>query len=161
MAIADYHTTSPFPRKPVIDRLMAKVSPEPNSGCWLWEGAVDPRTGYARITIETGRVENAHRSSYQLHVGPVPDGLQLDHLCRVRSCVNPDHLEPVTCAETLRRGAGPVKTKALKAAQTHCKRGHLLSGDNVTHDKGNSARICIECRRLRGREKYYRAKGRA
>lgn len=70
-------------------------------GCWLWEGAL--RGGYGRVKLD-GRTQAAHRASYELHVGPIPSGLVLDHLCRNRSCVNPAHLEPVTTEENIRRG---------------------------------------------------------
>ena len=71
-------------------------------GCWLWTGG--RRGGYGRIKLaETGTVD-AHRLSYEHHIGPIPDGLVIDHLCRNRSCINPAHLEPVTTAENIRRG---------------------------------------------------------
>jgi hypothetical protein len=73
------------------------------SGCWLWQGNIHPDKGYG-IMRRGGLTRRAHRFFYETLVGPVPDGLELDHLCRVRHCVNPDHLEPVTHAENLRRG---------------------------------------------------------
>ncbi len=73
---------------------------EPNSGCWLWAGFIHPKNGYGSYRMN-GRTCGAHRASYELHVGPIPDGYDLDHLCRVRSCVNPSHLEPVTRRENL------------------------------------------------------------
>lgn len=92
--------------------------------CWIWTGAFAVRTGYGKA----GRRGSAHRVAYELLVGPIPEGQQLDHLCRVRLCVNPDHLEPVTSQENLLRG----ETHAAKnAAKTHCYRGHDLTGDNV------------------------------
>lgn len=92
--------------------------------CWLWTGSTATKTGYGKA----GRRGNAHRVAYELIKGPVPDDKQLDHLCRERLCVNPDHLEPVTTQENLLRG----KTKAAEnAAKTRCLRGHELTGDNV------------------------------
>ena len=73
-------------------------------GCWLWRKALGGGTGYGQLRMN-GRTHNAHRVMYERLVGPVPEGLVLDHLCRVRACVNPDHLEPVTFAENMRRGA--------------------------------------------------------
>lgn len=70
-------------------------------GCWLWQGTL--RAGYGRVKIG-GRLQEAHRASYEHHVGPIPEGLVVDHLCRNRSCINPAHLEPVTEMENIRRG---------------------------------------------------------
>lgn len=87
----------------LVQRFMEKVAFEPNSGCWLWDAAIFP-TGYGMFrTSPTKGSARAHRVAYELFVGPIPDGLCLDHRCRVRSCVNPDHLEPVTVAENARR----------------------------------------------------------
>lgn len=83
------------------DRLWAKV--DMTDGCWLWTGTVN-RQGYGRFCIGgRGNTRLAHRVTYELLVGPVPVGLELDHLCNVRGCVRPDHLEPVTHVENLRR----------------------------------------------------------
>lgn len=83
-------------------RLLDKVEIDPVAGCWLWTAAKN-NGGYGMFTFTTGWRRSAHRVSYETFVGPIPDGLQLDHLCRVRHCVNPDHLEPVTAAENTRR----------------------------------------------------------
>ena len=82
-------------RRPLRSRFMAKVAK--SDGCWMWTGAV-ATSGYGRIG-EGARTLQAHRVAYQLLVGPIPEGLHIDHLCRVRLCVRPDHLEPVTQAE--------------------------------------------------------------
>lgn len=78
-----------------------------DAGCWVWTGAVCPTTGYGTVGTSS-----AHQRSWELLVGPVPDGLVLDHLCRVRHCVNPDHLEPVTQRENVRRG---IAARAMEA----------------------------------------------
>ncbi len=88
----------PKGQPPPIDRIMAKV--EVVDGCWLFQGA--KRSGYGQISVE-GKNKQAHRVSYEVNVGPIPEGLELDHLCRATNCVNPDHLEPVTHAENIRR----------------------------------------------------------
>lgn len=85
-------------------RFWSKVDRQPD-GCWLWTDAINPRTGYAQVRMggRGGRMVLVHRWSYEHLVAPIPRGLQLDHLCRVRHCVNPDHLEPVTAQENRRR----------------------------------------------------------
>lgn len=99
-----------------IDRLMAKVEQQPD-GCWIYTGAIQPN-GYGYFHLD-GRMRYAHRVAYQLLVGPIPTGLDLDHLCRVRACCNPAHLEPVTRRENLLRG--DTLTRA-HAERRHC--GH-------------------------------------
>lgn len=98
-----------FPKQPGCrrlkrfeDRFDDKVLPEPNSGCWLWMGAISV-DGYGHIRTRRG-MEKAHRISYERSRGPIPEGKVIDHLCRVRCCVNPDHLEVVDTAENIRRG---------------------------------------------------------
>lgn len=83
--------------------------------CWLWHGAKTAR-GYAKVRCEDGRISDAHRVIYEKRVGPVPAGLELDHLCRWRSCVRPDHLEPVTHRENMRRGSQATAAAARRAA---------------------------------------------
>src|ERR1043166_7685871 len=97
-------------------RFWSKCIPEPNSGCWLWTGAIKTVTGYGYIWTDK-RVASAHRAAYESLVGPIPDGLQIDHRCRIRCCVNPAHLEPVTNVENQRRGLRGELT-------THCPAGH-------------------------------------
>lgn len=92
-----------MPRPAPIDRLASKIRVDAN-GCWRFTGAIQPN-GYGYFFFE-GRMRYAHRVAYQLHVGPIPAGHDLDHLCRVRDCCNPAHLEPVTRRENLRRVAG-------------------------------------------------------
>lgn len=133
------------------DRFDSKWSRGPGD-CWTWHGS-NNGVGYGEIRIG-GRKVYAHRWSYEHHVGPIPDGLQIDHLCRNRACVNPDHLEPVTPAENVQRGeaAGPKPDRRA----THCVNGHPYGENTYTRPDGRG-RNCIQCVRDRSRE-YQRRK---
>lgn len=124
-----------------------------------WQGVKSPN-GHGRIWYR-GRFVYTHVMAYTLLVGPVPEGLQLDHTCRVRDCWNVKHLEPVTCRENLLRGNTAA---ALNAAKTHCKRGHEFTPENTNLKPlrgGRSiARECITCRRQMKRERRERERGR-
>jgi hypothetical protein len=96
-----------------------------------------------------GRVRQAHRFAWELLRGAIPDGLTLDHLCRNRRCVNPDHLEPVTAVENTMRGQAP---HAINARKTHCLRGHAFDEEN-TYVRSDGARICRACVRARNTRK--------
>ena len=95
------------------------IEKEPNSGCWLWTAHVD-RLGYGHVT-RGGQNQRVHRVMYELAKGPIPEGLTIDHLCRVRSCVNPEHMEPVTQRVNVLRGEANA---AKNARKTHCQNGH-------------------------------------
>jgi len=130
---------------PLEERFWAKV--RKTETCWLWTAFVD-RAGYGRIRGFDGRRGEslyAHRVSYELHIGPIPKGLHIDHLCRVRSCVRPDHLEAVTCAENLRRGSGVAMIKTGR-----CRRGHDVAEHGYVRKDGRGIN-CNECRRERRR----------
>lgn len=101
-------------------RFMVKVSIEP-SGCWRWVGYIDKNTGYGRVAHQPKQTTTAHRASYELFIGPIPDGHWVDHLCRNRWCVNPEHLETVLPRENTMRGSAPA-VAAYKAGT--CQRGH-------------------------------------
>lgn len=110
------------------------------SGCWSWVGALNAY-GYGKWRLN-GRLCLAHRIFYKRVKGPIPDGFHLDHLCRNPSCVNPDHLEAVTCRENLLRGIGP---SAQHAKKTHCPQGHPYNDTN-TYRPHRGGRQCIPCR---------------
>ena len=125
--------------------------------CWIW--TLKPNSeGYGRATLDK-RTWYAHRLVYTLLVGPIPDGLVLDHLCRVRRCVNPVHLDPVTQGTNVRRGAGPQLT-AMRPVRTHCKRGHEMTRENTILAKQSRSdtvmRQCRTCRNARDLARYYK-----
>jgi hypothetical protein len=117
-------------------------------GCWEWQGRLT-RGGYGSFQFD-GRRMNAHRAMYILTRGEVPSHLDLDHLCRNRRCVNPDHLEPVTRSENLRRGdVGGIWQRAL----THCPQGHPYDEANTYHRPDRGGRQCRACMQI-ARDKY-------
>ncbi len=134
-------------RGSLAERLWRNVDRSRPDGCWVWTAA--KKDGYGRLTYGGRGTANvrAHRLAYELLVGPIPEGRDLDHICRNRACVNPAHLEPVTRRENTLRS--PVAITARKSRQTHCCRGHLLAGENLRVWKGR--RYCMACRRSGGR----------
>ena len=124
----------------MLSRLEAKIAHEPNTGCWLWAGALN-RDGYGSVHMD-GHNLGAHRVVYESEVGPIPDGLEIDHLCRTRCCVNPAHLEPVTAKENARRRP-PMEHKFQKLSEV-CRNGHPRTADNtdIVEGRYNSCKVC-------------------
>lgn len=122
-------------------RFMAKV--DQTGACWLWTGAKD-RDGYGQFKVggRRGQAVGAHRWAYLHWIGPIEDGLKLDHLCRVPCCVNPVHLEPVTNRENICRG--------LSSSPITCRNGHFRTPEN-TLIRPDGTRYCRECCRIRDR----------
>jgi hypothetical protein len=123
-----------------MDRFMDRVAHEPNTGCWLWSGTATV-DGYGVVEVR-GKKLYAHRVSYEWFCGPIPERLTIDHLCRVRCCVNPEHLEPVTNVENVKRAAAANRP-------SQCRAGHPYDEANSAFYKGR--RKCKECNRLNAR----------
>ncbi len=117
-----------------------------DSPCWIYRKRPTDN-GYAQMRMPDGRQPTAHRAFYEHHVGPIPAGLTLDHLCRNRRCVNPQHLEPVTRGANVLRGD---TLPARNATKTHCPRGHEYDAAN-THINRQGGRVCRTCNRNRQR----------
>lgn len=117
-------------------RFWAKV--QMTDTCWIWTASVTSR-GYGTYWLG-GRSQLVHRLAFEALTGPIPDGLTIDHLCRVKRCINPDHLEAVTSAENTRRAYADV---------THCLRGHEFTPENTIHkrDRGRNCRTCYNAAR--------------
>lgn len=130
-----------------LDRFERKYSPEPTTGCWLWTGAAN-WNGYGK-SFTGGKVMLAHRASYEHHHGPIPAGLEIDHLCRTVQCVNPRHLEAVPRAVNLRRGR---TLTAENVAKTHCPNGHPYNYAEFSKPRQQAYRRCSICRNARRRE---------
>lgn len=126
----------------------ARVDINPETGCWNWAGSTY-RKGYGQFWLHD-HWERAHRLAYETLVAPIPDGLVIDHLCRVTNCVNPMHLEPVTGTENLRRGIQSFRVR------THCLSGlHELNEDNIV-DHSDGRKRCRACRLAAARKRYAR-----
>lgn len=131
-----------------VERMRSLYVVNAETGCWDWTGYKTDK-GYGRVMLKRLHPKRlaAHRVSYELWRGKIPDGLHIDHLCRNPSCINPDHLEPVTQAENTRRG--------LVGNQVVCQRGHPFSGENLGFHRGYKR--CKTCRRA-NQKKCRRAK---
>lgn len=145
----------------VQERIRANVTVN-DAGCWIWNRSLGT-AGYGQMYYqapgERARMQSAHRTSYRVFIGPIPEGLELDHLCRVRRCVNPEHLDPVPHQTNVLRS--PIAIGAINGAKTHCRAGHPFSAENTRFSmKGKQPmRVCRACSREAGAR--YKARQRA
>ena len=140
-------TRKPRKRKEPIQRFLSRVLLDDDDRCWEWIGQKN-QANYGRFASDMinspTRLVVAHKFCYEYFVGPVPKGLELDHLCRNRSCVNPSHLEPVTHSENVLRGASPELARMRQRSKTHCRNGHEFTPEN-TYFRKDTFRNCRAC----------------
>jgi hypothetical protein len=141
---------------PVLNKLPPrfwnKIELHPNGDCWQWKAG--KTLGYGRFWLD-GRTRNVHTLIYEAFYGPVPEGFQVDHLCRVTDCLKPGHLEAVTPRTNVLRS---LNLAAQNAAKTHCPKGHLLAGDNLRKSDLDlyGHRNCRICRNENQRQRRLR-----
>ena len=135
-------------------RFLDNVMPEPNSGCWLWMGS-QAAHGYGMLSVN-GKPCRAHRVSWEMYNGPIPDGLHILHKCDNPPCVNPSHLYAGTHKDNMRDRSERRRHHEMK--KTHCRNGHPFDGDNVASKPNSRERVCVTCRRINN-EAYRRRKG--
>ncbi len=133
----------------VAERFWSKV--KRREGCWEWTATITAK-GYGHFSV-AGRMALAHRWAYIDAYGWIPHGMTLDHLCRNRRCVNPDHLQPVSMRVNILRGEGITAENARK---TYCSRGHPFNEENTYVEPSGRGRDCRACIRRRGRERHRR-----
>jgi hypothetical protein len=129
----------PRKRRPIVDRFLEKVERDGLLGCWIWTGASTIH-GYGIFSVD-GHLVHAHRVAYRLFVGEIPDGLDIDHLCRTRLCVNPAHLEPVTRQVNVQR-AQPFRRDTKTVV---CRAGHPRTPENTYERPDRKGRSCRPC----------------
>lgn len=139
-----------WPERHVLERFMDKV--DQTQSCWLWTGYCTP-DGYGRFRVDASEMPLAHRVAYVLMVGPIPEGMTIDHVCYVRHCVNPDHLRPLSVSENT--------SLQRSATATHCVNGHEYTPENTylrPSSPGGTSRDCRACIRARSSRAWYAKK---
>jgi len=124
----------------------ARLDSQVRDDCWLYAGYCNYK-GYGMTWVGDKKLMT-HRVIYEALVGEIPEGLTIDHLCKVKACINPDHLEPVTQRENNLRSNDMAGKNARK---THCVNGHKLSGDNIRMYEPKNERVCLACQSIRGK----------
>lgn len=132
--------------KPALVRFYARISPEPNTGCWLWAHGVSGQRGHQYGCFKHGHTRSAHVASYLLHKGDIPHGMCVCHSCDQTLCVNPDHLFLGTQKDNVRDCYSKGRGQKHQSAKTHCPNGHEYAGDNL-HIRPDGARRCRACAR--------------
>lgn len=133
-------------RQDPLTHLRARVT-EQSDGCWIWQQHCN-RQGYGTVrlmALNERRAVLVHRAMYELLIGPIPDGMELDHLCRVRACCNPAHLEAVTHKVNIERGEWQARKVEARRAKTHCQRDHEYTPANTYLDS-HGRRHCRACK---------------
>jgi len=150
-------TNRPDLGKTVEARFWEKVDKSGPRGCWVWTASVNPRTGYGQFIVmgaKRGYPRMAHRVAWELMRRPLAPGEVIDHLCRNRACVNPDHLQPVTNRVNILRGIAP---SAINARKDECNSGHKFTPENTYVPPGRpTVRQCRKCARRREQERRQR-----
>jgi len=132
--------------------------------CWIWTSYITEK-GYGRITLKNNKKVYVHRHVYELTNGLIPEELELDHLCRVRNCCNPNHLRLVTSKENSTAAGSQVFFNGKEhSAKTHCPQGHIYNQENtyiaIRKTTGKSYRLCRICHKENSKKYYYKKKGR-
>lgn len=146
-----------MPKKypPLKDRIQSAYIESPwefqDTPCWLWI-RYKSQAGYGQMSVNN-RPALAHRLAYELWKGPIPEGLEIDHLCRVRACCNPAHLEAVTRSVNTLRGDSPRISRARHQAVTHCPKGHPYNEENTRLYQGR--RFCRACHAQKTLARYH------
>lgn len=134
-------------KAPIRDRLDAKTMVDPNSGCWLWAGDTNGKYPSIMLRRDGKSVRKyAHRLSYEIHIGPIPDGLCIDHKCRTPMCINPAHLRCVTHLENIRAKPFHLQGARMRQLSPFCKSGHLRTPESITIIRRKDGSVRTQCK---------------